>query len=45
MDMKSKIYRMVQLGDFDLIQRQSQLGNFPALFTGLMQVKVNFRKI
>lgn len=45
MDFETEIYRMVQLGEFDLVEKKTQLRNFPALFTGLVQVKVNLLKL
>lgn len=42
MNTKSGIFRMIQLGEYNVIEKLSELGHFPALFTGLMQVKVKF---
>ncbi|CAO3658550.1 unnamed protein product [Rhizopus microsporus] len=39
MNTKSGIFRMIQLGEYNVIEKLSELGHFPALFTGLMQVK------
>lgn len=42
MNTKSGVFRMIQLGEYNAIEKLSELGHFPALFTGLMQVKVKF---
>ncbi|CEP13904.1 hypothetical protein [Parasitella parasitica] len=39
MNFKCGVYRMIQLGEYNVITTQSELGCFGALFTGLMQVK------
>ncbi|CEG65603.1 hypothetical protein RMATCC62417_02354 [Rhizopus microsporus] len=39
MNTKSGVFRMIQLGEYNAIEKLSELGHFPALFTGLMQVK------
>ncbi|KAG1166137.1 hypothetical protein G6F36_013060 [Rhizopus arrhizus] len=39
MNTKSGVFRMIQLGEYNVIEKLSELGHFPALFTGLMQVK------
>lgn len=42
MNSKSGLFRMIQLGEYNAIEKLSDLGHFPALFTGLMEMKVKF---